>query len=175
MNHVNIRQEYVSSAAGNSKHSNVEATETSYEFHSKLRVLSVWHSTMRDEQLLEIYLTENFVKTYDKNGRERIQNINEIPVDRPFYVTLINSRLDRLIAHTYRDQSLLNIKRSVASLLQIQQSLSEGAVQETDISGECKVHYHRKSTERIEKSKYDCSNWDLRIHYRPEKALGISY
>lgn len=174
VNHVNIRQQQLPSTSNeNSRHQNVESTETTYRFFSKLKIKSVWHSETNNEQLLEIYLTENEVSTHDKNGHERRQPINEIPVDRPFYVTLVDNRLDRLIAHTYRDESLLNIKRAVASLLQIQQSSEEVTSHETDISGECRIHYLRKSTNRLEKRKYDCTNWDLRIHYRPEKSLGI--
>lgn len=172
---MSIRQEQLPSGSNNNKnYQNIESTETTYQFSSKLKIKSVWNSRTDHQQLLEIYLTENVVSTRDKNGHEKRQAINEIPIDRPFYVTLIDNRLDRLIAHTYRDESLLNIKRAVASLLQIQQSSEELTLHETDISGDCRVYYRRMSTNRLEKHKYDCTNWDLRIHYRPEKSLGIA-
>ncbi|XP_013119487.2 microsomal triacylglycerol transfer protein [Stomoxys calcitrans] len=145
------------------------AEETSYTFTTLLKVNSVW--SKNQDQLLQIYFTENRVSTVDKKGKERIQDIIKIP-DRPFYIRFEGHGPTKIIAHTYRDQSLLNIERGIASLLQIQYKV--GPMVEVDMSGMCNVFYNAKSKERVEKKKTDCSNWDLKVAYRGEKPLDIS-
>ncbi|KAH8419370.1 hypothetical protein KR222_008293, partial [Zaprionus bogoriensis] len=136
----------------------------SYSLESQLRVSSVWS---RDEQqLLELHFDENRVSA---EGKQR--TIDKLP-DRPFYISLVKGQPQSVIAHTSRDQSLLNLERGIASLLQLR--LSPGAENELDVSGHCRVRYNVKSSTRVEKTKTDCALWDLRVSYHPEQALGVS-
>ncbi|XP_075153304.1 microsomal triacylglycerol transfer protein [Haematobia irritans] len=145
------------------------AEETSYTFSTLLKVNSVW--SKGNDQLVQIYFTENRVTTMDKKGKERNQEITKIP-DRPFYIRFEGHGPTKVIAHQYRDQSLLNIERGIASLLQIQYKV--GPIVEVDTSGMCNVFYNAKSKQKVEKKKTDCSNWDLKVAYRGEKPLDIS-
>lgn len=143
------------------------SVDTSYNFSSILKVNSVWNS--EDDQLVQIYLTSNRVSTVDKKGREKVQEIDTIP-DRPFYIGFEGHGPTKVIAHTSRDQSLLNLEKGIASLLQLQYKV--GPMIEVDLSGLCNVFYNAKTTLRVEKRKTDCSNWDMKLTYRGEKALG---
>lgn len=142
-----------------------------YNFDSKLKVNSVW-SNDEDHQLLEVFLSENQVSTVGKQRKERL--IDTLP-DRPFYIALVKGQAKQVIAHTSRDQSLLNLERGIASLLQLRPTQSDdGQENELDVSGYCRVRYNVKSSTRVEKIKRDCALWDLRVSYHPEQALGIS-
>lgn len=137
-----------------------------YNFDSKLKVNSVW--SKEEDQLLEVFLSENQVSTV---GKERL--IDTLP-DRPFYIALVKGQPKQVIAHTSRDQSLLNLERGIASLLQLRLFQSAGQENELDVSGYCRVRYNVKSSTRVEKIKSDCALWDLRVSYHPEQALGVS-
>ncbi|XP_061389065.1 microsomal triacylglycerol transfer protein [Musca vetustissima] len=143
--------------------------ETSYNFRTLLRVNSVWSKDK--DQLLQLYFTENQVSTIDKKGKEKIQPIYRIP-DRPFYIGFEGHGPTKVLAHSYKDQSLLNMEKGIASLLQLQYKV--GPMVEIDSSGMCNVFYNAKSTMKVEKKKIDCSNWDLKMAYRSERALDIS-
>lgn len=146
----------------------LSSQETSYTFNSVLKVSSVWNS--KKDQLLQVHFMENRVKAPRKKAnKEFSQPITKIP-DRPFYISLRNGKPVNVIAHTYRDQSLLNMEKAVASLLQIQ--YESGLTTEVDLLGECKTFYSARSATRIEKLKTDCSHWDLKVNYRAEKPLG---
>ncbi|KAH8269298.1 hypothetical protein KR018_002210, partial [Drosophila ironensis] len=138
--------------------------ETSYAFESGLQVGSVW--SRGEDQLLEIYFRESRVLAA---GRDRA--ITKIP-DRPFYVSLVRGQPDKVIAHTGRDQSVLNLERGIASLLQLRADAS--VEEEVDVSGLCRVSYHAKSSTKVQKTKRDCALWDLRVNYHPEQALGVN-
>ncbi|XP_016964427.1 microsomal triacylglycerol transfer protein [Drosophila biarmipes] len=140
------------------------AKETSYKFETELKISSVWS---RDEdQLLEVFISGSRV---DASGKSR--PITQIP-DRPFYISLVKGQPEKVIAHSSKDQSVLNLKRGIASLLQLR---SDGShEEELDVSGLCRVSYKVKSSTKVEKSKKLCSLWDLRVNYHPEEALGIT-
>lgn len=138
--------------------------EVSYSFETKLKVNSVWSKDQ--EQLLEVHLSENRVRA---PGKERV--ISSLP-DRPFYIALVKGQPEQVIAHTSRDQSLLNLERGIASLLQLR--LSSSAENELDVSGHCRVKYNIKSSTSVVKTKTDCALWDLRVSYHPEQALSVS-
>ncbi|KAH8271860.1 hypothetical protein KR044_008382, partial [Drosophila immigrans] len=140
-------------------------SEVSYGFETELKVNSVW--SQDESQLLEIHHSKHYVAAPGKPKR----SIRTLP-DRPFYVALVKGQPDQLIAHTSRDQSLLNLERGVASLLQLRRS--SDADTELDVSGHCRVRYNIKSSTRLEKHKSDCALWDLRVSYHPEQALGVS-
>jgi len=140
------------------------AKETSYTFETDLKISSVWS---RDEdQLLEVFISGSRV---DASGKSR--PITQIP-DRPFYISLVKGQPEKVIAHSSKDQSVLNLKRGIASLLQLR--LDGSQEEELDVSGLCRVSYKVKSSTKVEKSKRDCSLWDLRVNYHPEEALGIT-
>ncbi|XP_034097733.1 microsomal triacylglycerol transfer protein [Drosophila albomicans] len=143
-----------------------KAEEVSYNFETQLKVNSVW--SQDESQLLEIHHSKHYVAAPGKAKR----SITSLP-DRPFYIALVKGQPEQLIAHTSRDQSLLNLERGVASLLQLRRSSGE-ADTELDVSGHCRVRYNFKSTTRVEKHKTDCALWDLRVSYHPEQALGVS-
>ncbi|XP_017491350.1 PREDICTED: uncharacterized protein LOC108379504 [Rhagoletis zephyria] len=144
--------------------------QASYIFRSQLKVNSVWNS--EKAQLLQVYFTYSKVSAPAKARKSSINaEITKIP-DRPFYVSLVEGKPSKVIAHTSRDQSLLNLERAFASLLQLR--YQNGPVTEVDVSGKCNAFYAVKSSTRIEKIKTDCSHWDLKVNYRAEKALGIS-
>ncbi|CAD6999458.1 unnamed protein product [Ceratitis capitata] len=146
------------------------AEEASYIFRAQLKVNSVWNT--EKEQLLEVFITYSKVSAPSKARKSSITaEITKIP-DRPFYVSLINGKPNKVIAHTSRDQSLLNLERGFASLLQLE--YENGPVTEVDVSGKCNAFYAVKSSTHIEKIKTDCSHWDLKVNYRAEKALSIS-
>ncbi|XP_073826575.1 microsomal triacylglycerol transfer protein [Musca autumnalis] len=149
--------------------SHAATEETSYNFKTLLKVNSVWSKDK--DQLLELYFLENQVSTVDKKGREKIQAITKIP-DRPFYISFEGHGPTKTFAHSYKDQSLLNMEKGIASLFQLQYKV--GPMVEIDSSGMCNVFYNAKSTLRVEKRKTDCSNWDLKMAYRQERALDIS-
>ncbi|XP_037957961.1 microsomal triglyceride transfer protein large subunit [Teleopsis dalmanni] len=150
------------------KHSSNE--ETSYTFESLLKIRSVWSSNT--EQLLAVYFLDSTVKAPRQKGKSFVtQKITTIP-DRPFYITLLNGKPSKVIAHTSRDQSLLNLERGIASLLQLQNQ--NGPVREVDSSGTCTTFYNRKSSTRVEKTKTDCGHWDLHVSYRAEKPLSVT-
>ncbi|XP_018790843.1 PREDICTED: microsomal triglyceride transfer protein large subunit [Bactrocera latifrons] len=150
--------------------SRTSAEEASYILRSQLKVNSVWN-TERD-QLLEVFITYSKLSAPAK-ARKSSKNadITKIP-DRPFYVSLVAGKPHKVIAHTSRDQSLLNLERGFASLLLLQ--YQNGPVTEVDVSGKCNAFYAVKSSTNIEKIKTDCSHWDLKVNYRAEKALGIT-
>lgn len=141
--------------------------EVNYNFVTTLRVNSVWSKD--EEQLLEVFLNENRVGTV---GKERV--IDTLP-DRPFYISLVKGQPHQVIAHTSRDQSVLNLERGIASLLQLRLGAANGGAEnELDISGHCRVRYNVKSSTRVEKIKTDCALWDLRVSYHPEQALSVA-
>lgn len=144
----------------------LEVEQVSYTFESQLRIRSVWSDA--EDQLLEIKLSESHVK-----AQQRVRTILSLP-DRPFYVALVKGQPKQVIAHTSRDQSLLNLERGIASLLQLRRDSSGQAETELDISGHCRVEYKVKSSTRLEKTKRDCALWDLRVSYHPEQALGVA-
>uniref|UniRef100_A0A1B0AUP2 Vitellogenin domain-containing protein n=1 Tax=Glossina palpalis gambiensis TaxID=67801 RepID=A0A1B0AUP2_9MUSC len=147
----------------------LSSQETSYTFNSLLKVSSIWNS--KKNQLLQVHFMDNRVKApRKKTNKEFSQPITKMP-DRPFYISLKNGKPVNVIAHTYRDQSLLNMEKAVASLLQIQHE--SGLTTEVDVLGECKTFYSVRSKTRIEKLKTDCSHWDLKVNYRAEKPLGV--
>uniref|UniRef100_A0A1A9WL31 Vitellogenin domain-containing protein n=1 Tax=Glossina brevipalpis TaxID=37001 RepID=A0A1A9WL31_9MUSC len=147
----------------------LNSQETSYTFSSLLKVSSVWNS--KNDQLLQVTFMDNRVTAPQKKANKAYsQPITKMP-DRPFYISLRNGKPINVIAHTYRDQSLLNMERAVASLFQIQ--YESGHTTEVDVLGECKTFYSIRSTTRLQKLKTDCSHWDLRIKYRTEKPFGI--
>ncbi|KAH8248835.1 hypothetical protein KR032_003524, partial [Drosophila birchii] len=137
---------------------------TSYKFETDLEINSVW--SQNNDQLLEIFISESRVAAA---GKER--SISKIP-DRPFYISLVNGQPHKVIAHSSKDQSLLNLERGIASLLQLR--LDASPEEELDVSGLCRVSYNVKSSTRVEKTKRDCALWDLRVTYHPEEALGVS-
>ncbi|XP_030555870.1 microsomal triglyceride transfer protein large subunit [Drosophila novamexicana] len=145
-----------------------EAEDVSYSFETQLKISSVW--SRDEEQLLEIELSKSRVSA---TAQQREREINSLP-DRPFYVALVQGQPQQVIAHTSRDQSLLNLERGIASLLQLRLASSDSAENELDVSGHCRVRYHVKSSTRVEKTKTDCALWDLRVSYHPEQALGVS-
>uniref|UniRef100_A0A0A1WYQ8 Microsomal triglyceride transfer protein large subunit n=1 Tax=Zeugodacus cucurbitae TaxID=28588 RepID=A0A0A1WYQ8_ZEUCU len=150
--------------------SRMSAEEASYIFRAQLKVNSVWNT--EKDQLLEVFITYSKVSAPAKARKSsKTAEITKIP-DRPFYVSLIAGKPHKVIAHTSRDQSLLNLERGFASLFQLQ--YQNGPVTEVDVSGKCNVFYAIKSSTIIEKIKTDCSHWDLKVNYRAEKALGIS-
>ncbi|KAH8328150.1 hypothetical protein KR067_004540 [Drosophila pandora] len=138
--------------------------ETGYIFETDLHVNSVW--SRQEDQLLEVSISESRVLA---SGKDR--SITAIP-DRPFYVSLVKGQPDKVIAHSGRDQSLLNLERGIASLLQLR--LDGPVEEELDVSGLCRVSYNVKSSTKIEKTKRDCALWDLRVNYHPEEALGVT-
>ncbi|KAM7353285.1 microsomal triacylglycerol transfer protein isoform 2-T2 [Cochliomyia hominivorax] len=146
----------------------VSTHESSYTFNSLLKINSVWNNG--HEQLLQVYFTENQVTAPDKIGNDKSQIIEKFP-DRPFYISFIDNKPNKVIAHTSRDQSLLNIERGIASLLYI--NFESGPASEIDISGICKNFYSIKTSTKVNKIKTDCSHWDLKVNYRSEKALGV--
>ncbi|KNC31217.1 hypothetical protein FF38_14346 [Lucilia cuprina] len=146
----------------------VSSQETSYTFNSLLKINSVWNSD--NEQLLQVYFTENRVSAPGKKGNVKVQEIEKIP-DRPFYISFIDNKPSKVIAHTSRDQSLLNMERGIASLMHI--NFENGPVSEIDVSGMCNNFYNIKSSTKVNKIKTDCSHWDLKVNYRAEKPLGV--
>ncbi|XP_034669643.1 LOW QUALITY PROTEIN: microsomal triglyceride transfer protein [Drosophila subobscura] len=149
----------LSNAAGN-------AEETRYTFETELKINSVW--SQGEDQLLEVSFSGSRVST---PGMDHLieRTISQIP-DRPFYISLVQGQPEQVLAHTGRDQSLLNLERGIASLLQLRFEGSE----ELDVSGRCRVAYSVKSSTRVEKTKSECALWDLRVNYHPEEALGVS-
>ncbi|XP_017860076.1 PREDICTED: microsomal triglyceride transfer protein large subunit [Drosophila arizonae] len=144
----------------------LEAEQVSYTFETQLSINSVWNN--EQDQLLEIKLSESHV-----NAQQRLRPILSLP-DRPFYVALVTGQPKQVIAHTSRDQSLLNLERGIASLFQLRRDSSDAKETELDISGHCRVEYKVKSSTRWEKTKRDCALWDLRVNYHPEQALGVA-
>lgn len=152
--------------------SGASSNEVNYNFDSKLKVNSVW--SQGEDQLLEVFLSENRVSTVGKQrGDQRKERLIDTLPDRPFYIALVKGQPKQVIAHTSRDQSLLNLERGIASLLQLRLS-AEDQENELDVSGYCRVRYNVKSSTRVKKIKTDCALWDLRISYHPEQALGVS-
>lgn len=145
----------------------VSKYETSYAFYADLIINSIWNSDQ--EQILEVYFANNRVSVPNKKGEIIIQQIENIS-DRPFYVTFIDNKPSKVIAHTSRDQSLLNIKRAIASMMHMH--FENGPITEIDISGICNNFYTVISSTKVNKIKSDCSHWDLKMHYRSEKPLG---
>ncbi|KAH8282010.1 hypothetical protein KR054_004908, partial [Drosophila jambulina] len=141
------------------------SAETSYKFETNLEINSVW--SRNNDQLLEIFISESQVEA--ATGKDR--SISKIP-DRPFYISLVDGQPHKVIAHTSKDQSLLNLERGIASLFQLR--LDASKEEELDVSGLCRVSYNVKSSTRVEKTKRDCALWDLRVTYHPEEALGVS-
>lgn len=64
------------------------------------------------------------------------------------------------------------MKRGIASLFQF--NYNTDILKEEDVSGDCSVSYHLKSSTKFEKTKFDCSNWALKIHKSNDKPMGIS-
>ncbi|XP_017121172.1 microsomal triglyceride transfer protein large subunit [Drosophila elegans] len=141
------------------------AKETSYTFETDLKINSVW--SQNEDQLLEVFISGSRV---DASGKAR--SITQIP-DRPFYISLVKGQPEKVIAHTSKDQSLLNLERGIASLLQLR--LTDSPEEELDVSGLCRVSYNVKSSTKVEKIKRDCSLWDLRVNTHPEEALGVTH
>ncbi|KAH8393212.1 hypothetical protein KR200_004529, partial [Drosophila serrata] len=140
------------------------SSKTTYKFETDLEINSVW--SQNNDQLLEIFISESRVAAAGKD-----RSISKIP-DRPFYISLVEGQPHKVIAHTSKDQSLLNLERGIASLLQLRLDASQD--EELDVSGLCRVSYNVKSSTRVEKTKRDCALWDLRVTYHPEEAFGVS-
>lgn len=119
------------------------SAETSYTFETDLKINSVWSGD--EDQLLEVFISGSKV---DASGKAR--SITRIP-DRPFYISLVRGQPDKVIAHTSKDQSLLNLERGIASLLQLRLDASQE--EELDVSGLCRVSYNVKSSTKVEKPK----------------------
>lgn len=150
--------------------SRMSAEEASYIFRAQLKVNSVWNT--EEDQLLEVFITYSKVSAPAKARKSsKTAEITKIP-DRPFYVSLVAGKPHKVIAHTSRDQSLLNLERGFASLLLFQ--YQNGPVTEVDVSGKCNAFYAVKSSTNIEKIKTDCSHWGLKVNYRAEKAMGVT-
>ncbi|XP_022231658.2 microsomal triglyceride transfer protein large subunit [Drosophila obscura] len=142
------------------------AEETRYTFETELKINSVW--SQGEDQLLEVSFSGSRVSAPGLDHQIE-RTISQIP-DRPFYISLVEGQPHQVLAHTGRDQSLLNLERGIASLLQLRLDGSE----ELDVSGQCRVAYNVKSSTRVEKGKNECALWDLRVNYHPEEALGVS-
>ncbi|XP_020812310.1 microsomal triglyceride transfer protein large subunit [Drosophila serrata] len=140
------------------------SSKTTYKFETDLEINSVW--SRDNDQLLEIFISESRVAAAGKD-----RSISKIP-DRPFYISLVEGQPHKVIAHTSKDQSLLNLERGIASLLLLRLDASQE--EELDVSGLCRVSYNVKSSTRVEKAKRDCALWDLRVTYHPEEAFGVS-
>ncbi|XP_016974444.1 microsomal triglyceride transfer protein large subunit [Drosophila rhopaloa] len=140
------------------------AKETSYKFETNLKINSVW--SQDEDQLLEVFISGSQVAA---SGKAR--SITQIP-DRPFYISLVKGQPEKVIAHTSKDQSLLNLERGIASLLQLRLDASQE--EELDVTGLCRVSYNVKSSTKVEKIKRDCSLWDLRVYSHPEEALSVT-
>lgn len=136
----------------------------SYTLTFTATIRSIWHR--ETTQLLLI--------TFHKPRLQTLDEHQEVPkiIDKPFYVVVEDGKVTDILADRSRDAYLLNLRRSIASLLNFH--YEDGPLPETDVSGECITFYSAKSSTKYEKLKSDCSNWDLKVNYRSEVPLGVN-
>ncbi|XP_030382921.1 microsomal triglyceride transfer protein large subunit [Scaptodrosophila lebanonensis] len=155
------------------KHQQIVDESTSYSLQTQLRISSVWSSADQYAQLLKVAFVESQVSAPGKAEDRPVDRTVSSLSARPFYISVVKGQPQHVIAHTSRDQSLLNLERGIASLLQLRYVDATLVQHEVDVSGRCRVQYNVKSSTRLEKLKTDCANWDLRVNYRSEHALGV--
>ncbi|XP_018419788.1 PREDICTED: microsomal triglyceride transfer protein large subunit [Nanorana parkeri] len=128
-----------------------------YKISSEVEVNLIWRNpSNKDDQLIKIGMKN--VKVENINERPQEQNIftgtnaanllgkdNLSILERPILVQWSHGKVKTLYLYQNEPTILVNIKRGLASLFQIQ--FSPGTVTEADVSGNCKVTYHTQQNQ----------------------------
>ncbi|MEE6460602.1 hypothetical protein FKM82_001032 [Ascaphus truei] len=133
-----------------------------YKIISDVEVNLIWRNPNNDDdQLIRIWMKNVQVegvseRPQDKNifaGTNAVKELGEnylSILQRPLLVQWNNGKVKNFYSHQDEPTILLNIKRGLASLFQIQ--LNSGSVNEVDVSGTCKVTYQMRQN-RVNKIK----------------------
>ncbi|CAN2388952.1 microsomal triglyceride transfer protein [Pristimantis euphronides] len=155
-----------------------------YKISSDVEVNLLWRNpTNKDDQLIKIAMKN--VKIENINIRPQGQNIftesnaakllgdtNMAILQRPILVQWTNGKVKTLYLYQNEPTVLINIKRGLASLFQIQ--LSAGTLTEADVSGNCKVTYLVKENRVTKIKQLDTCKISKTRFTNINKVLGIS-
>ncbi|KAK9887790.1 hypothetical protein WA026_000103 [Henosepilachna vigintioctopunctata] len=89
--------------------------------------------------------------------------------NKPFYVHWTNGKIPKIYVNRDEPTTIVNIKRGLASLLQVQ--FLDGTAEEIDSSGNCQVEYISTNHQKITKTKRNCLSPDLPYLRNPQTAL----
>ncbi|XP_069599716.1 microsomal triglyceride transfer protein large subunit [Ranitomeya imitator] len=155
-----------------------------YRILSDVDVNLIWRNpTNKDDQLIKIAMKN--IKVENINIRPQGQNIftdtndakllgesNLAILQKPILVQWTNGKVKTLYLHQNEPTILVNIKRGLASLFQIQ--LSPGTVTEVDVSGNCRVTYKAKQNQVTKIKELDSCKISKTGFTNSNKVLGIS-
>ncbi|XP_071974356.1 microsomal triglyceride transfer protein large subunit [Engystomops pustulosus] len=155
-----------------------------YKISSDVEVNLVWRNpTNKDDQLVKIVMKN--IKIENINIRPQGQNVftetnaakllgdtNLNILQRPILVQWTNGKVKTLYLYQNEPTVLVNIKRGLASLFQIQ--LIPGTVTEVDVSGNCKVTYKAKQNQVTKIKELDSCRISKTGFTNSNKVLGIS-
>lgn len=155
-----------------------------YKISSEAEINLVWRNpSNKDDQLIRIGMknvkVENISeRPQDKNIFTGTKAANLLGKDhlsileRPFLVQWSHGKVKTLYLYQNEPTNLANIKRGLASLLQIQ--FSPGAVTEADVSGTCKVTYHVQKNQVTKVKHLDSCKISKTGFTNSNKVLGVS-
>lgn len=155
-----------------------------FKISSNVEVNLIWRNpTNKDDQLIKIAMKD--IKVENVNTRPEGQNIftetntakllgdtNLAILQRPILVQWTNGKVKSLYLYQNEPTVLINIKRGLASLFQIQ--LSPGTVTEVDVSGNCKVTYQAKQNKVTKIKELDSCKIFKTGFTNSNKVMGIS-
>nr|CAI5840522.1 unnamed protein product [Callosobruchus analis] len=92
--------------------------------------------------------------------------------NKPFLIVWRNGKIEKILLAKNEAVSMINLKKGIASLLQVQ--LSEGVAEEIDASGKCTAAYSSESATKIRKMKSNCSSDDFYSTSNSHEFLSVS-
>ncbi|XP_077999535.1 microsomal triglyceride transfer protein large subunit-like [Glandiceps talaboti] len=149
-------------------------TSVGYDLSADVDISVVWQDG--ENKLVKLQVSES--KVSNAVPRKQSDNVfqsgtgSDVVSKQPVYVHLKNDKISQLYASIEEPTTSLNVKRGLASLLQVQEQ--NGKVNELDASGECTVDY-TVTEHNIIKSK-DSANCDrprVGEFSHPQKILGV--
>lgn len=147
-----------------------------YRIESKLTISSVWNSNEYQLLQFELEIPKLLIKSSDnrKGNKFTIKKSPKLSemTNLKSFILLENNKIVKFLTNKDSNElSSINLQRGLSSLFQFQKN--DETISEHDSSGQCNVLYQSKSSKNYRKIKTDCRNWDLRVNFRVEKALGI--
>uniref|UniRef100_T1IP65 Vitellogenin domain-containing protein n=1 Tax=Strigamia maritima TaxID=126957 RepID=T1IP65_STRMM len=149
---VGVSYEYQYKSVVSFTESRPDQSQVAFQVSSMIEVKSIWQNGDRQQLLLLKMQPQLLVKPKGKNLFEGHPSMLDSIPSNPVVFALDEGRITHFFATSNEDIDLLNLKRGVVSLFQLQQVTGE--TQEIDASGKCSVHYKisGKTTTKVKKS-----------------------
>ncbi|XP_018019363.1 microsomal triacylglycerol transfer protein isoform X2 [Hyalella azteca] len=145
------------------------AKDVGFKLRGKVQVTPVWqHSNNPHEQLLRITVESSKLSVKARQGPtpegfvDKSSRVDAFRND-PIFVWWSSGRINKIFSVKGEDISSVNMKKGIASILQVQTSVVER--EEVDASGRCHVHYVTGDPGKIVKLKSNCIPLNLPIFY----------